>query len=525
LLEQQEKKILEDIEKLQRSLLHSKPAYLQSHNSTVAVAEQIRIQTAEDNSKIQDNVRQARLAQQREKIAQLALKQGQKIAELELHRKQLEQQKASIQDQLPTESWSVAGGASRLQTPFFDKLKHEKIHGETRLKELKQRMHDENEHQRRQLEDTMHGIEIHKPVTPVTMPRLGKSGHLHNARTSPESIDKGFSGGRKEADGDQSLMAVIRDLRKSYLTTGGKDISMLQKIQQLEDRAAYQWPTAQQPQPVQTSPPMNLPYLPIQPIESQQTLHLIQQIQSQNVKLMEEINHKEMKGKKNASALFPSMDGLEIDQQKELLRMKYETELARQKAEMVRIELEMKQDQERLRAAGKAEPIPQHVAVIDRLEPSPYDPRGGFAIFWDFVVGLSKSYSKVNLVTATISKSGRKSQSRGLPLTHCSAPVEPISIPGNIAMMALKQSYPRFSASDDHAVIVELQGATVGGSSMTISSDHKKAIGWTKIGLFDQFNRVLSGRWKLPIRSSPVQENILVNELNVVPQVHVTIMV
>jgi hypothetical protein len=53
LLEQQEKKILEDIEKLQRSLLHSKPAYLQSHNSTVAVAEQIRIQTAEDNSKIQ----------------------------------------------------------------------------------------------------------------------------------------------------------------------------------------------------------------------------------------------------------------------------------------------------------------------------------------------------------------------------------------------------------------------------------------------------------------------------------------
>jgi hypothetical protein len=52
----------------------------------------------------------------------------------------------------------------------------------------------------------------------------------------------------------------------------------------------------------------------------------------------------------------------------------------------------------------------------------------------------------------------------------------------------------RFSASDDHAVIVELQGATVGGSSMTISSDHKKAIGWTKIGLFDQFNRVLSGR-------------------------------
>ena len=58
-------------------------------------------------------------------------------------------------------------------------------------------------------------------------------------------------------------------------------------------------------------------------------------------------------------------------------------------------------------------------------------------------MGPSASYSKVNLVTATISKSGRKSHSKGLPLAHCSAPVEPITIPGNVAVMALKQSYPR----------------------------------------------------------------------------------
>ena len=96
----------------------------------------------------------------------------------------------------------------------------------------------------------------------------------------------------------------------------------------------------------------------------------------------------------------------------------------------------------------------------------------------------------------------------------------------------------RFSASVDNAVIVELQ-ATISGSSKTVSSGHQKAVGWTKIGLFDQFSRVLSGRlalftsfiadccssrlfscsWKLPIRSSPVQEDISLNELNHVPQV------
>ena len=53
--------------------------------------------------------------------------------------------------------------SKRLQTPFLDKLRHEKIYGEARVRELKQRMRDEEDRQRRQMEETMNGLELDKP--------------------------------------------------------------------------------------------------------------------------------------------------------------------------------------------------------------------------------------------------------------------------------------------------------------------------------------------------------------------------
>lgn len=157
---------------------------------------------------------------------------------------------------------------------------------------------------------------------------------------------------------------------------------------------------------------------------------------------------------------------LEMEQQKELMRMRYETEMARQRAELARIDLEMKRDRERLRPMEeRIQLLPlqqQHPALMDPLEPIHYDPRylivsqlvtpcvsselslcsGGFAIFWDFVLGLSETYSQVNLMTVTFSRSGRRSRHRGLPPAHCMAPLQYIPVPGHVAVMALKQSFP-----------------------------------------------------------------------------------
>ena len=130
---------------------------------------------------------------------------------------------SGIRDQLPAESQSVSVRTSkRLQTPFLDKLRHEKIYGEARVRELKQRMRDEEDRQRRQMEETMNGLELDKPLTPL------KSGRLHKARSPgmTELVDKGLADD-KQADtapavGDESLMAAIRynnkqtDLKAGY---------------------------------------------------------------------------------------------------------------------------------------------------------------------------------------------------------------------------------------------------------------------------------------------------------------------
>ena len=136
---------------------------------------------------------------------------------------------SGIRDQLPAESQSVSVRTSkRLQTPFLDKLRHEKIYGEARVRELKQRMRDEEDRQRRQMEETMNGLELDKPLTPLAITQVEKSGRRHKARSPgmTELVDKGLADD-KQADtapavGDESLMAAIRynnkqtDLKVDY---------------------------------------------------------------------------------------------------------------------------------------------------------------------------------------------------------------------------------------------------------------------------------------------------------------------
>lgn len=43
--------------------------------------------------------------------------------------------------------------------------------------------------------------------------------------------------------------------------------------------------------------------------------------------------------------------------------------------------------------------------------------------------------------------------------------------------------------------------------------------GWAKVDIFDRHNRVVSGRWKLPVRVLPVRPSLTTGEINTVPQV------
>lgn len=49
---------------------------------------------------------------------------------------------------------------------------------------------------------------------------------------------------------------------------------------------------------------------------------------------------------------------------------------------------------------------------------------------------------------------------------------------------------------------------------------HLAPRGWLKLHIFDYHNRVISGRWKVPVRLLPVKPSMTMAEVNAVPQVY-----
>lgn len=67
-------------------------------------------------------------------------------------------------------------------------------------------------------------------------------------------------------------------------------------------------------------------------------------------------------------------------------------------------------------------------------------------------------------------------------------------------------------AAWDLALVIQLQVAEGHSSSMT-------TVAWSKLQLFDQYNRLQSGHWRLPLRVTPTHGNMNSTLLNTVPQV------
>lgn len=49
---------------------------------------------------------------------------------------------------------------------------------------------------------------------------------------------------------------------------------------------------------------------------------------------------------------------------------------------------------------------------------------------------------------------------------------------------------------------------------------HLAPRGWVKLDIFDHYNRIISGRWKIPVRSLPAKPSMTVADVNAVPQVY-----
>nr|XP_051713787.1 coiled-coil domain-containing protein 17 isoform X8 [Oryctolagus cuniculus] len=153
----------------------------------------------------------------------------------------------------------------------------------------------------------------------------------------------------------------------------------------------------------------------------------------------------------------------------------------------------------------------------DVLGPAPYDPGAGLVIFYDFLRGLEASWIWVQLLTG-LSRDGHDTGgTTALPPALCLPPPPAPGPMGNCAILASRQPVPRLPPSPSVSLVCELlawQGMA------GIGPPQPKA--WTSLVLFDRDQRVLSGRWRLPLRALPLDSSLSFGQLNGIPQVSVT---
>ncbi|XP_045060308.2 coiled-coil domain-containing protein 17 isoform X2 [Desmodus rotundus] len=152
--------------------------------------------------------------------------------------------------------------------------------------------------------------------------------------------------------------------------------------------------------------------------------------------------------------------------------------------------------------------------TTDVLGPAPYDPGAGLVIFYDFLRGLEASWIWVQLMTGLARDGQHTGGTTALPPALCLPPPPAPGPMGSCAILASRQPVPRLPPSPSVSLVCELQawqGLAWG------RAPQPKA--WASLVLFDGDQRVLSGRWRLPLRALPVDASLSLGQLNGIPQV------
>ncbi|XP_050933215.1 coiled-coil domain-containing protein 17 [Lates calcarifer] len=159
---------------------------------------------------------------------------------------------------------------------------------------------------------------------------------------------------------------------------------------------------------------------------------------------------------------------------------------------------------------------------LDSLGPAPYDPAAGFVIFFDLVLGVDASQKALRLVAALYSEGQKVGPLTPLPPVQClpgvSQPYTHGLTPGNCAVLSVKQPVPRIQPSLSLCLVVEVQAArdldVYNQGVLNLGS-----YGWTRLELFDEYNQLRSGHWRVPVRSLPIKPSLSIAQLNSIPQV------
>ncbi|RDD40211.1 Coiled-coil domain-containing protein 17 [Trichoplax sp. H2] len=150
------------------------------------------------------------------------------------------------------------------------------------------------------------------------------------------------------------------------------------------------------------------------------------------------------------------------------------------------------------------------------LEPGPYDPSAGLAIVWDFVTNLHHETSKLRVISGIYQGYNAVSDITTFPIVNCRHAGQNAD---NLATLTVLinnyQVIKDLDPSTKLSLLVEVQSSKL---STDNSYEALTTIGWSKVDLFDPTHRLLAGRWKVPIRVSPVRFDVSTAELNSIKQ-------
>ena len=114
---------------------------------------------------------------------------------------------------MPVQSSSL-GSSQRLGSAFFDRLKDDKLRGEARLRQLRERVRDEEFREQRILEQALNDLHVDKFLRPLSSTK-SETSHLDKVSrpSTREVVDHKVNEVPKNAAAaaeDESLMAAVR---------------------------------------------------------------------------------------------------------------------------------------------------------------------------------------------------------------------------------------------------------------------------------------------------------------------------
>eukprot|EP00795_Rhopilema_esculentum_P004712 gene4712-21007_t len=432
------------------------------------------------------------------------------LEDLQLEKGKLEEHKRAIQEKLARIHGN--GGSADKQL----KILNEQANQQFVQKERKER----NAAMEAHLEDLQNSILKHQHLS---RHNGGKEYYLH-----PSS---------SENDNTGLLLAHIRKLKRRYMEDGGDDVRIFELFHGLEsDIYRNRQPSSRSRHYRNTEKESEM----VQQLQKQ-----LQTAQQTNESLMKELQilkvsrerQREYRSNQVGERSVPHID-IGNFHEKKLMEMRQEAEIYRQQLELERLKNELQSlrgpvpNLPQLPAIQYNQSQQRHSLVMsekdmyqisnekteEAFQPAPYDPGSGFAIFWDFICGITQATDQCRIVVTMFKESEAVSDSKVLPAVPCS-PSNDNAMPyarysGRIAILGIKQIFPRCLPLPSLTVVVQVQM----GSERDVVFEAMQEVGWSQVNIFDSFSQVIAGRWKIPVRVPPVAPQLTAAQLNAVQQ-------